>query len=130
MGECEWGGGGVGERRRSGLLREEREVTNSFRRDTSAWSYSMSENGAGALIAEREGDTPEATSVILSANWASSSTDTVSLVEANTILTLVGRRCKNSSRRKAPSVAAALSPSNWCMRRSSCVGLRSPSSSA
>ena len=43
---------------------------------------------------------------------------------------LLGRRWKNSWRRKAISVASALSPKSCCMRRKSCVGLRSPRSTS
>ena len=52
----------------------------------------------------------ECTSVILSASIARSSNESVSEVEARTNLTLVGKRCKNNSRRRELSVEAALSP--------------------
>ena len=94
MGEQWWGG----------LPREDRDVTNSFRRATSARSCSKS---GGALMAETDGGDTDSTSIILSVSWARSSTDIASLVEASTIRTFVGRHCKNSSQRKAPSVAAA-----------------------
>ena len=54
---------------------------------------------------------------------------TVSGVEANTVLTLLGRRCKNSSRMKVTSTVEALSPSSCCRWRRNCEGLRSPKSS-
>ena len=71
-----------------------------------------------------------ATSTTLSASSASSSKVAVALAEASTIRTFDGSRCRNSSHRKVLSVVHALSPRSCCIRRNSCVGLRSPSSSA
>jgi len=54
----------------------------------------------------------------------------VSGVKARTIPTFDGKCCRKSSRRKAPSVFCALSPSSCCMQRRSCDSFLSPSSSA
>ena len=70
-----------------------------------------------------------ATSTILSTMSASLARSVVS-AEARTIRTLEGRRCRKSSFRKALSmVGPRWSPNSCCMRRSSCVGFLSPSSS-
>ena len=75
-------------------------------------------------------DTAGGATLIVSAWCASSSRLLPSAAGARTIQTLAGRRCSKSSRRRGLSAAVALSPSNCCIRRSSCVGLRSPSSMA
>ncbi|KAM7309841.1 hypothetical protein ISCGN_006859 [Ixodes scapularis] len=54
----------------------------------------------------------------------------MSPADASTIRTLLGSRCRNSSRRSEASMVDALSPRSCSIRRSSCVGVRSPSSSA
>ena len=70
-----------------------------------------------------------AASAMRSASWARSSREVVSGVEASTTRTLVGRRCKNSSRSRALSAISALSPSSCFIRRNNCEGFLSPSSS-
>ena len=71
-----------------------------------------------------------ATSNILSAISASWVTDKVAEIEASTILTDGGRRCKNSCRMMALSSAGPESPRSCCIRLNSCDGLQSPNSSA
>ena len=75
------------------------EATRSARRDTSARSCvrSLSEPGEGWEMAETDG---AATSMTLSAMSARVARSIVSRVEARTILTLGGNRCRNSSLRK------------------------------
>ena len=71
------------------------------------------------------------TSIILSAMSASLLMSRVESAEARTILTLAGSRWRNNSRRKetASVDVLSLSPRSCCIRRKSCVGFRSPSSS-
>ena len=69
-----------------------------------------------------------AMSTNLSASSAISSRVLSAADEASTVRTFVGRRWRKSSRMRGPSAAVALSPSNCRIRRSSCVGLRSPNS--
>ena len=126
-------GCGLGERplEREGLelpgdvLREE---IISLRCATSFRSWSTSDEIWGALIAEIVG---VATSTNLSAIWARASRDIALPVEAKTILTLPGKRCKKSSLRKELSGSGpAESPRSCCIHRRSRVGFLSPSSSA
>ena len=71
-----------------------------------------------------------ATSATLSASSANLSSEREESEEARIILTLGGSLCKNNSRRnESLSAVPSLSPTSCCMRRRSCVGLRSPSSS-
>ena len=67
-------------------------------------------------MAETEG---VETSITLSAISASVLRSMASPVEARTIRTLGGRRCRNSSLRKVLLASAAWSPRSCCMRRSS-----------
>ena len=60
-----------------------------------------------------------ATSTTLSASSAISSRVVDALVEARTMRTLGGRRCRKSSRRNVLSETLAQSPSSCCIRRSS-----------
>ena len=114
-------------RRSKGLEVRERDCTVSLRADTSSRSLSNSSAswGAGARTAATEGDV--ATSMMLSASWARSCSLVDSPVEAKTMRTFDGKRCRNSSRRKVWS--GFLSPNSCSMRRSSWVGFRSPNSS-
>ena len=93
-----------------------------------SWSTSvLSCGGGGPYTVEIDG---EATSMILSASWDSSSRLVVLEVEARIIWTLLGSRCKKSSRWKVLSVVLVRPPrSCWILRRS-CVGFLSPNSSA
>ena len=62
--------------------------------------------------------------------WRMWQSETVSPEEASTIRTWLGSRWKNSSRRRELSGwGPAESPKSCCIRRRSCVGFRSPSSS-
>ena len=81
-----------------------------------------------SVIAETVG---VATSITLSAMSASLLRLMEVSVEARTIRTLGGRRRRKISRRKvlASADVPSLSPRSCCIRRSSSVGLRSPSSS-
>ena len=103
------------------------EATSSARRPTSLCNCCISEGPVSetALIDSI------ATSMTLSAMSARRLRSIAGLAEARTICMLDGRRWRNSSRRKAAESAdvLSLSPNSCCMRRSSCVGLRSPSSS-
>ena len=102
------------------------EATRSVRRATSALSSCSSE--AEVEVAATVGGVT--TSTIFSAISASLARSVVVSAEAKTIRTLEGRRCKNSSFRKALSnVGPRWSPNSCCIRRSSCVGFLSPSSS-
>ena len=114
---------GDGERYRDERPCVVREVTSSVSRDTSVRRSSTSLEGC--VIEAMEGG---AASRTLSARVARSSRLSAAPEEASTIRTLGGRRWRNSSRRRGPSVVAALSPSNCCIRRRSCVGRRSPNS--
>ena len=104
-----------------------RDSTTLLRPATSAWSRSTSSERRGALTVEMDG---AATSTTLSANWARFSKLLVSGLEASTMRTFAGKCWRNSSRRKELSMAPALSPNSCCIRLRSCVGLRSPNSSA
>ena len=70
-----------------------------------------------------------ATSITFSVSAASSSKLIESAVDARTIRMLPGMHWRKGPKRKELSVEAALSPSSYCIWRSNCVGLRSPSSS-
>ena len=70
-----------------------------------------------------------ATSMTLSARSASFSNPVPSGVDARTILTLGGRRCKKSSRSNVSSMMPGRSPRSCCILRRSWVGLLSPSCS-
>ena len=104
---------------------EARDLTSALRLVISARSRSISVTDGVAATAEMDG---AATSIILSASCARSLRDTVAPVEAKTMRTLVGKHWRNSSRTRESSMR--LSPINCCIRRSNCVGFRSPSSSA
>ena len=67
-----------------------------------------------------------ATSIILSTSF---SRVVEAGVEANTIRTVGGKRCKNSSCRNELSIRPGWSPSSCCILRRSWVGFRSPNSS-
>ena len=69
------------------------------------------------------------TSIILSAISASFSRVVEAGVEANTIRTLGGKHCKNSSCRNELSIRPEWFPSSCCILRRSWVGFRSPNSS-
>ena len=71
-----------------------------------------------------------ATSIMWSASWASWSRLMLSLLEARTIRTFAGRRCRNSSLRTDVSNMCAPSPRSCCEHRRSCDGFLSLSSSA
>ena len=105
-----------------------RDATTSARRATSSRSCLYSESVRVSATAEMVG---VATSMTLSAMSASLLRSVEASAEARTIRTLGGRRCKNSYRRKVLESAdvLSLSPRSCCMRRSSCVGFRLPSSS-
>ena len=70
-----------------------------------------------------------ATSMILSARRARSAGLAESDVDANTMRTCAGSRCRKSSLTKGPSVAA-LSPISCSILRNNCDGFLSPNSSA
>ena len=78
--------------------------------DNSARKLSSSEE---LYLTETLATSGIATSIILSGNWVSLVMDVSLRVDANTILTLLGSRCKNSSRRKALS-ASGVSPASCC----------------
>ena len=80
--------------------------------------------GVTLLLATERGD---ATSINLSAKSAKCWMSIVSEQEANTTLTLLGNRCRNNSFSILSSKAE--SPSNCRIRRRSCEGFLSPSSS-
>ena len=80
------------------------------------------------LEVEKQGLDGELTSMILSANSANCWTVIVSLLDARTVWTWCGRRCKNSCLKML--ISNCFPPSNCSMRRRSWVGVRSPSSSA
>ena len=110
-----------------------RVATRSARRDTSALSFCTS----GSAVAGEEAVTVVAamvgvaTSTILSAMSASLARSVVESADARTMRTLGGSRCRKSSFRKAllSGVAPRWSPRSCCIRRRSCVGFLSPSSS-
>ena len=97
---------------------------------TSSLSWVTSGLGGGGGVAT-EDTVGTATSIILSAIAARLSMDKFSPVEASTIRTLLGRRCRKSSLSKELSdgLAGAESPISCCILRSNWVGLRSPSCS-
>ena len=70
------------------------------------------------------------TSMTLLAMSASLLRSIVVSVEARTILKFGGKRCRNNFLRKELESAEvpSLSPRSYCIRRSNCVGLWSPSS--
>ena len=105
-----------------------REATKSVRRANSSRSSLTSEECAELVMAYTEG---AETSMTLSAMSASLLMSMVESVEARTILTLAGGRWRNNSRKKEAASADALSLSlrSCCIRRKSCVGFRSSSSS-
>ena len=106
-----------------------RDATRSASRATTSRSCLTSEVSVWVLaIAEIVG---VATFISLWAMSASLVRSMEASVEARTVRTFGGRRCRKSSRRKvlASADAPSLSPRSCYMRRSSCVGLRSPSSS-
>ena len=100
-------------------------MTSSFNRATSVRRSSTSVGGGGGAIEAMEGGTASRT---LSARVASWSRVLASLEEASTIRTFGGRRWRKNLRRGGLLAAAVLSPSSCCIRRSSCVGRRSPNS--
>ena len=116
-------------RLRWGPGRRESEATRVVRRSTSARSWCISVSKVGGWEWERAETDGAATAVTLSAISARVARSIASPVEARTILTLGGSRCKNNSRRKVELASAAWSPRSCCMRRSSWVGFLSPSSS-
>ena len=94
-----------------------REDIISLRCATSFHSWSTSDEIWGALIVEIVG---VGTSTILSAIWPRASRDIALSVEAKTILTLPGKRCKKSSLRKELSGSGpAESPRSCCICRRS-----------
>ena len=105
-----------------------REATRSAKRVTSACSFSTLASVPVLEMADTDG---AATSTTLSAMSAILARSVVSAAEARTIRTFAGRRWRNSSLRKALSSpdGPRWSPRSCCIRRSSWVGLRSPSSS-
>ena len=115
---------GEGERIRvtGDRLLGERVDTRSVRCLTSARRESIEPEG---VTADTLGG---AMSTNLSASSAISSRVLSAADEVSTVRTFVGRRWRKSSRKRGPSAAVALSPSNCRIRRSSCVGLRSPNS--
>ena len=104
-----------------------KEAASSARRPTSSCNCCISE-GPVSETALIDGIAASMTLLAMSARRLRS---IVGLAEARTIRTLDRRRWRNSSRRKAAESAdvLSLSPNSCCMRCSSCVGLRSPSSS-
>ena len=101
------------------------DITRSAKRLTSARSWSNPGDESVVKLATGGAET----STMRSASWAKSSRVMSSGLDARTMRTFPGRRCKNNSRTKALSVAAVSSPNSCSMRRSKCEGFRSPSSS-
>ena len=99
-------------------------MTRSLRRSTSARSVCTSSR-VGVMLDTVGG----ATSMILSARRARSAGLAESDVDANTMRTCAGSRCRKSSLTKGPSVAA-LSPISCSILRNNCDGFLSPNSSA
>ena len=102
--------------------------TNCVRRVTSSQSSLISSNcaGGGGVGGECESaDTVgAATSRTLSASCTSLPKSLSVSVEARTIHTLAGSRCRNSLRRnELLSEGPSLSPISCCMSHSNCVGL-------
>ena len=103
------------ERPRDWRERERKELCSCLTSVRSCCNSSRScGEGEGVEVAAMVG---AATSAILSASSASSSRLVVVLVEASTIRTFGGKRCRNSSRKNVLSVTPARSPSNCCIRR-------------
>ena len=117
-------GCGEGERRR-----RENDFTRLVRPATSERSCSISTANCGVAQASRCTAEIEgvATSMMSSAICASCVKVVSRLADARTILTLEGSFWRKCSQTKA--LSGGWSPSSCCIRRSNCVGFRSPSSS-